>query len=300
MAPLKEYNNNFAASSMPIDVYADVVPQVDIGYQILPWLAGFFLLFLTANILRSISTTSSSSDSSANWSNFGDSGEWQPIAPKGMNHESPEEPVKEPYFSYSMRMTNGVTRWITKLISEPYTFTKQGYTKDRKSIKFYCNGCYAADPCKYTWAIAKIVGYGENNKPELELTRIDHDHVCQPSANVRFLNKIFLDRCYNEIMKNPTERLKKIYHAVRTQLEAEYFTVTPDTHPLLAQQINEQKSEWHSKARTLRNIKTSLYPYRHYFIPKDPVDVHDRVSLSCKFLVQQFISLISYYRINWT
>ena len=58
MAPLKEYNNNFAASSMPIDVYADVVPQVDIGYQILPWIAGFFLLFLTANILRSIKTSS--------------------------------------------------------------------------------------------------------------------------------------------------------------------------------------------------------------------------------------------------
>ena len=53
MAPLKEYNNKFAALSMPIDVYADVVPQMDIGYQILPWIAGFFLLFLTANILSS-------------------------------------------------------------------------------------------------------------------------------------------------------------------------------------------------------------------------------------------------------
>ena len=58
MAPLKEYSNNFAASSVPIDVYADVVPQMDIGYQILPWIAGFFLLFLTANILRSIKTNS--------------------------------------------------------------------------------------------------------------------------------------------------------------------------------------------------------------------------------------------------
>ena len=64
MAPLQEYSNNFAPSSMAIDVYADVVPQVDIGYQILPWLAGFFLLFLTANILRSISITSSSSSDS--------------------------------------------------------------------------------------------------------------------------------------------------------------------------------------------------------------------------------------------
>ena len=34
MAPIKEYSNNFAPLSMPIDVYADVVPQVDIAYQI--------------------------------------------------------------------------------------------------------------------------------------------------------------------------------------------------------------------------------------------------------------------------
>ena len=176
-------------------------------------------------------------------------------------------------------MTNGVARWIVKLISEPYTYTKQGITKDRKGYKFYCNECYKKNPRKYTWAVAKIVGHSENNRPELELVRIDHDHVCEQNANVKFLNKIFLDRCYEAIMKNPTEQLKKIYNAKKTELEAQYFTVTPNTDPILAEQIKEQEKEWHAHARSLRNIKTSLYPYRHYFIPKDPVNVHDKVSL---------------------
>ena len=275
MAPLKEFQGNFASSSMP-----NFQPQMDFGYEIIPWLAGSFIVFVIGLIVRQISTSSSSSsDSSGNWSNRDESGNWQPIAPKPLAKGNPGEPVKDPYFSYSMRMTNGVARWIVKLISEPYTFTKQGYTRDRTCFKFYCNECYKKNPKKYTWAFAKIVGYAENNRPELELVRIDSDHVCEQSANVKFLNKLFLDRCYEAILKNPTEQLKKIFNAKKLELEAEYFTVTPDTNPVLAAQIRAQEKEWKANARNLRNMKTSLYPYRHYFIPKDPVNVHDKVRL---------------------
>ena len=118
---------------------------------------------------------------------------------------------------------------------------------------------------------------------------------------VNFLNKIFLDRCYNRIKESPTERLKTVYSQEKTKLEAEYFTVGPNTTPILAQQIEEQKKEWHSNARTLRNIKTSLYPYRHYFIPKDPVNVHDEVSCYIDSIFATISLTISIHsRINWT
>ena len=151
MAPLKEFQNNFATSSLP-----NLQPEVDFGYEIVPWLAGSFIAFLIGLLLWYISTSSSSSDSSANWSKYdgngqpNESGNWQPIAPKELANGNPEEPTKEPYFSYSMRMTNGVARWIVKLISEPYTYTKQGITKDRKGYKFYSNACYKNNPKKCT------------------------------------------------------------------------------------------------------------------------------------------------------
>ena len=52
MAPLKEFQGNFASSSMP-----NFQPQMDFGYEIIPWLAGSFIVFVIGLIVRQISTS---------------------------------------------------------------------------------------------------------------------------------------------------------------------------------------------------------------------------------------------------
>ena len=146
------------------------------------------------------------------------------------------------------------------------------YDKIRKSdgaIKFRCLGCKdkRASRKKNTYAIAKLVGKDPlTGQPIHELLEKDDVHTCIATQNTKWLNKVFLNRCYRAIRDEPLVSVVKIYDDILQAMKLEFFSQDPaDAETTEALQL-----EFEQNIRSFRNIQKDLYKYRWQFVPKCP------------------------------
>ena len=125
---------------------------------------------------------------------------------------------------------DGKGKWITTLIDNPYKFS---YHRTRKSdgvIKFRCTGCknMKGDKKKETYAYAKQVGTDPaTGQPIFELTDKETDHTCTPAQSTKWLNKVFLNRCYRAIRGNPIGCMTNMYDKILEEMKVEFFSQDP-------------------------------------------------------------------------
>ena len=115
-------------------------------------------------------------------------------------------------------------------------------------------------------------------QPIHELLEKDDYHVCKPAQSTKWLNSVFLNRCYREIRKTPLTRIPQIYEKVLNEMKEEFFSQAPEDW----QSTEALQVEFEQNVRSYRNIAGSLYRYRWQWIPKDPpVNI-----ILCDFILQ--------------
>ena len=114
------------------------------------------------------------------------------------------------------------------------------------------------------------VNLDENGCPQYELSLEPHNHICAPSP-IQHLVKIFSERCYKAVAKNPTREIGNIYQNIRTEMTN---GMSDDDRLIFLEDIPDKNA-----------IAPRLYDHRRVFIPKAPADfVSIKNSLSKKYV----------------
>ena len=155
-------------------------------------------------------------------------------------------------------------RWQTVLIAEPYRYCFHSEMKNGES-KFCCVGCKNKN--KTTWARCKNVGTDAvTGQPIFEMLWKDDNHVCKAQQSTRWMNLVFLNRCFKAIRENPLGNISNIYDKTLLDMKQEYFSQAAAD----AKRTKVLQIEFAQNLRSYANIQSSLYRYRWNFVPKDP------------------------------
>ena len=128
-----------------------------------------------------------------------------------------------------------------------------------------CTACKNHKPNKKsTSALAKLVGHEPSSgQPIYELVEKDDAHVCKPAQSTKWLNKVFLNRCYKAIKENPMTSIPKVYEKTLEEMKKEFFSQNP------ADAETTKQMEFERNVQSYENMQSSLYRYRWNFLPKD-------------------------------
>ena len=95
---------------------------------------------------------------------------------------------------------------------------------------FRCVGCkkLKGKEKKETYAYVKLVGHDPvTGQPIHELLSKEDDHQCCPAQSTKWLNRVFLNRCYRAIAERPLARVSQIYDTVLESMKTEFFSQDP-------------------------------------------------------------------------
>ena len=159
-------------------------------------------------------------------------------------------------------------RWQTVLIDQPYRFCYHSH-KGEDCIRMICTACRNHKPeNKYTYAVARLVGHDPvSGQPIHELVEKDDYHVCKAAQSTKFLNKVFLNRCFRSIKENPLKSITKVYEENLESMKQDFFSQKAED----AETTKQLQMEFEQNVRSFRNMVGTLYKYRWNFLPKDPV-----------------------------
>ena len=96
---------------------------------------------------------------------------------------------------------------------------------------FRCLGCkrVKGKDKKETYAYVKLVGHDPvTGQPIHELLSKDDYHKCCPAQSTKWLNRVFLNRCYRAIAERPLSRVSHIYDTVLESMKTEFFSQDPN------------------------------------------------------------------------
>ena len=127
-----------------------------------------------------------------------------------------------PNFTLTLLFSAG--RWQTVLIDQPYRFCYHSH-KGEDCIRMICTACRNHKPeNKYTYAVARLVGHDPvSGQPIHELVEKDDYHVCKAAQSTKFLNKVFLNRCFRSIKENPLKSITKVYEENLESMKQDFF-----------------------------------------------------------------------------
>lgn len=171
-----------------------------------------------------------------------------------------------PNFTLTLLFSAG--RWQTVLIDQPYRFCFHSH-KGEDCIRMICTACRNHKPeNKYTYAVARLVGHDPvSGQPIHELVEKDDYHVCKAAQSTKFLNKVFLNRCFRAIKENPLKSITKVYEENLESMKQDFFSQKAED----AETTKQLQLEFEQNVRSFRNMVGTLYKYRWNFLPKDPV-----------------------------
>ena len=171
-----------------------------------------------------------------------------------------------PNFTLTLLFSAG--RWQTVLIDQPYRFCYHSH-KGEDCIRMICTACRNHKPeNKYTYAVARLVGHDPvSGQPIHELVEKDDYHVCKAAQSTKFLNKVFLNRCFRSIKENPLKSITKVYEENLESMKQDFFSQKAED----AETTKQLQLEFEQNVRSFRNMVGTLYKYRWNFLPKDPV-----------------------------
>ena len=171
-----------------------------------------------------------------------------------------------PNFTLTLLFSAG--RWQTVLIDQPYRFCYHSH-KGEDCIRMICTACRNHKPeNKYTYAVARLVGHDPvSGQPIHELVEKDDYHVCNAAQSTKFLNKVFLNRCFRSIKENPLKSITKVYEENLESMKQDFFSQKAED----AETTKQLQMEFEQNVRSFRNMVGTLYKYRWNFLPKDPV-----------------------------
>ena len=171
-----------------------------------------------------------------------------------------------PNFTLTLLFSAG--RWQTVLIDQPYRFCYHSH-KGEDCIRMICTACRNHKPeNKYTYAVARLVGHDPvSGQPIHELVEKDDYHVCKAAQSTKFLNKVFLNRCFRSIKENPLKSITKVYEENLESMKQDFFSQKAED----AETTKQLQMEFEQNVRSFRNMVGTLYKYRWNFLPKDPV-----------------------------
>ena len=171
-----------------------------------------------------------------------------------------------PNFTLTLLFSAG--RWQTVLIDQPYRFCFHSH-KGEDCIRMICTACRNHKPeNKYTYAVARLVGHDPvSGQPIHELVEKDDYHVCKAAQSTKFLNKVFLNRCFRSIKENPLKSITKVYEENLESMKQDFFSQKAED----AETTKQLQLEFEQNVRSFRNMVGTLYKYRWNFLPKDPV-----------------------------
>ena len=100
------------------------------------------------------------------------------------------------------------------LIIGAYVFTRNRKAAGiGKNAKFICNGCKKLG--SRTGALAKLIAKNDNQN-DYQLMSCDLEHACTPPS-VAPLKKKFMSKLYEEVKKNPSKAIGRIYSEIRDE-----------------------------------------------------------------------------------
>ena len=106
-----------------------------------------------------------------------------------------------------------------------------------------------------------------SGQPIHELVEKDDYHVCKAAQSTKFLNKVFLNRCFRSIKENPLKSITKVYEENLESMKQDFFSQKAED----AETTKQLQMEFEQNVRSFRNMVGTLYKYRWNFLPKDPV-----------------------------
>ena len=151
---------------------------------------------------------------------------------------------------------NKIPKYHVTLIIGPYIFTRnRKATGIGKNAKFICNGCKKLGA--QTGALAKLVATN-NDQNDYQLVSCDLEHACTPPS-VQPLKKKFMSRLYEEVKRNPSKSIGRIYIEIRDDLSKDLNS--------------DEKKQFLRIIPSQANCSANLSTYKNEFIPKQPNDI---------------------------
>ena len=142
------------------------------------------------------------------------------------------------------------------LIIGAYVFTRNRKAAGiGKNAKFICNGCKKLG--SRTGALAKLIAKNDNQN-DYQLMSCDLEHACTPPS-VAPLKKKFMSKLYEEVKKNPSKAIGRIYSEIRDEFSN---NLSPDEKKQFIRIIPSQAS-----------CTSNLTAYKNEFIPTQPKDI---------------------------
>ena len=185
-----------------------------------------------------------------------------------------EQPIPDHKFVYKDHEVQrgpkkGEMKKTVTLIIPPFLFRRKSDAKSIGKVAYFaCNTCEQLDTQNTAFAMKYE---DENGEPYYELIKAPIEHACNPGVT-HHLVKVFRDKCYDAVAKDPTRPISHLYKDIREKMCSDL--------------TDDEKKSFLDEIPKLISISAGLYNHRRNFIPKvdHPCDICEQTFCSISAL----------------